>query len=186
MLPTGSRSMLPWLLLGRLVPQTPAHGGAMRANLINPSQHAGSLSTRQPSPWHNLGWSARDGGARHYSPLKPITQLSKDHHFTVAMATFSTPPHAKTHCRLSKNKICCLFSQTPLQMTAFRANPYTRSACRNSCLMSCHNGNKLYFSRLIQFCCLLTTAGWPETPGDSRKAGGCVSVWFWTKNMEPT
>lgn len=147
-LPTESLSLLPRLLPGRLVPQNAARGGAIRANLISLSQHAGSLSAPQPSPWCNLGWSARDGGAQHYSPsLKPITDL----HSWVKTITLQLPwqlsvppPRAKTHCRLSKNKICCLFSQTPLQMTEFRANPYTRSAFRNiRAVMSYHNGNKL-------------------------------------------
>lgn len=75
-LPTESLSLLLRLLPGRLVPQNAARGGAIRANVISLSQHAGSLSARQPSPWCNLGWSARDGGAQLYSPsLKPITDL---------------------------------------------------------------------------------------------------------------
>lgn len=73
-LQTDSSSLLPQLLPGRLVPQTPARGGAVRANLIILSQHPRSLSTRQPSPQCDLGWSVRDGGAQHYSPsVRPIT-----------------------------------------------------------------------------------------------------------------
>lgn len=74
MLQTDSSSLLLQLLPGRLVPQTPAHEGAVKANLISLSQHARSVSTRQPSPPCDLGWSVRDGGAQHYSPfLRPVS-----------------------------------------------------------------------------------------------------------------
>lgn len=126
---TDSSFPLLWLLLGRLVSQTPA---AIRANLISPSPHAQSLSTAHYPPQYDLGWVS-DWAMPCFPPSSKTNACTHAH-------THTTPGPSLNSCHdnvqypfIPKHiadflKIMCVvfFSQTPLQTTtAFRANPRT-------------------------------------------------------------
>lgn len=98
-------------------------------SLISPSLHAESPSTCWPlskARFRMSEWS-RDASLflsllRRRTCTHTQAHMTVDHHLTVAMTTFNSPHHSKTHCRLSKNNVCCLSLQAPLRSAAFWAN----------------------------------------------------------------
>lgn len=100
---SGSSSLPLWLLLGRLVLQTPSRRGAIRANLASLHSHCPVLSTVwfRMIEWLSnalLSSFINNKCARTHTDTCTHTynHMTMDHHLTVAMTTFNTPSFQNT------------------------------------------------------------------------------------------